>query len=332
MHSSPPDIVMSDTAAAQPDDVSAAKLMVVINPGSGVHDTQQTRDLLKQIFNESGRAFEFVSVEGPQALDKASAKAAGDAVKSGDVLVAVGGDGTINTVAQAAWRAGCVLAVLPQGTFNYFGRSFGIPQDLEAAARALVRGRPEAVQVGDVNGRLFLVNASLGLYPQLLQDREAFKKKFGRHRWVAMLSGLMTVFKWRRQLVLEIELDGKRTVLTTPTLFVGNNHLQFAQIGIDENTAGRVGDGRLAAIASKPIGTWSMIGLLLRGAFGRLGDAEQVQSFSCRTLTVNVRGRRRVKLAADGEVHQAVPPLRFAVSSTTLMLVRPRIEDRVAVE
>ena len=321
-----------DAAFADADQSTVPRFLVVINPGSGVHDTQQTRSLLERVFSECGRKFEFVPVAEPQALDKASDNAAADAAKNGGVLVAVGGDGTINTVAQAAWRAGCVLGVLPQGTFNYFGRSLGIPQDLEAAARALVRGRPEAIQVGDVNGRLFLVNASLGLYPQLLQDREAFKKQFGRHRWVAMLSGLVTVFKWRRQLTLDIDLDGKRTALTTPTLFVGNNHLQFAQIGIDEGTVGRVGHGRLAAIVTKPIGSWTLFGLLLRGALGRLGEAEQVQSFSFSTLTVKVRGRRRVKLAADGEVTAVAPPLRFAVSPIALRLMRPRLEDRVAVE
>ena len=310
----------------------AAALLVLINPGSGEHDTQQTRDLLAHVFSQAGRSFEFVQVQGPQALEAASDRAAVKAAQSGAVLVAVGGDGTINTVAQAAWRRGCALGVIPQGTFNYFGRSHGIAQEPQAAAQALVRAQPEPVQVGDVNGRLFLVNASLGLYPQLLQDRESFKAQFGRHRWVAVLSGLVTLFQWRRQLVLEIEQDGQTTVLTTPTLFVGNNRLQFERIGIEESIAGRVGEGRLAAIVAKPINSWTIMTLLMRGALGNLGEAEQVHSFAFRSLTVRVLGRRRVKLAADGEVGVMAPPLRFAVSPTPLMLMLPRHEDRVTVE
>ena len=313
-------------------DASTSLLSVVINPGSGEHDTRQTRELLARVFGEAGRRFEFVPVDSPRALEEASRKAALSAAQAGSVLVAVGGDGTLNTVAQAAWRAGCVLGVIPQGTFNYFGRGHGIAQEPEAAARALVLGRVEAVQVGEVNGRLFLVNASLWLYPQLLQDREAFKSQLGRHRWVAMLSGLVTLFEWRRRLRLEVELDGERTVLVTPTLFVGNNRLQLERIGIEPEVAGRVGEGRLAAVAARPVGTWRMLVLVLRGAIGRLGEAQQVQSFAFRTLTVRVRGMRRMKVAADGEVGVMKPPLRFSVSATPLQLVVPRAEDRVAVE
>lgn len=313
-------------------DTAAGLLSVVINPGSGEHDAQQTRDLLARVFEEAGRRFEFVPVESPAVLEEASRQAAVAAAHRGGVLVAVGGDGTISTVAGAAWRAGCVLGIIPQGTFNLFGRGHGIPQNPELAARALVRGLPERVQVGEVNGRLFLVNASLGLYPQLLQDRETFKSQLGRHRWVAMLSGLVTLFVWRRQLTLEIELDGERTVLVTPTLFVGNNRLQLERIGIEPAVAGRVGEGRLAAVATRPIGNWQMLLLVLRGAMGRLGEAEQVSSFPFRTLTVRVPGMRRLKVAADGEVGVMTPPLRFVVSANPLQLMLPQPADRVAVE
>ncbi len=216
--------------------------------------------------------------------------------------MAVGGDGTLNTVAQAAWQHDCPVGLLPQGTFNLFGREHGIPLDLAAAARALLRAQPEPVQAAEVNGRLFLVNASLGLYPQLLQDREAFKRQFGRHRWVALMAGLKTIFEWRRQLTLEIELDGERTVLRTPTLFVGNNRLQLDRIGMEPRIAARVGEGRLAALIARPIGTGAMVWLMLKGAFGRLGDPEQIDCLAFRTLTVRVLGRRRVRIAADGEV------------------------------
>jgi diacylglycerol kinase family enzyme len=224
------------------------------------------------------------------------------------------------------------MGVLPQGTFNLFARVHGISQDLVVAAGALLRGRPEPVPVGHVNGRIFLVNASLGLYPQLLEDREGFQHKFGRHRWVAIVSGLLTLFEWRRQLTLEFELEGRRTVLTTPTLFVGNNRLQLERIGISQDTAADVGEGRLAAIVAKPIGTLALVGLLLRGAFGTLGEAEQIHSFAFTSLKVQVRRMRRLKVAVDGEVGVITPPLLFSVFEKPLMLVVPAPEDRVPVE
>jgi len=246
--------------------------------------------------------------------------------------VAVGGDGTINTVAQAALTQGCPLGVIPQGTFNLFARDHGIPQDAQEAARALVDAQALPVQVGRLNDRLFLVNGSLGLYPQLLQDREAFKEQLGRRRWVAVLAALVTVFKWGRQLTLEIELEGEHIAVRTPTLFVGNNRLQLERIGLEAQTVARVGEGRLAAIVLQPIGTWAMLGLALRGAMGRLGEAEQVRSFAFRSVTIRRRGLRRIKVATDGEVHWMRPPLRFEVSPEPLLLMTPQPQDKVAVE
>ena len=308
-----------------------SELFLIINPGSGEHDAAQTRDLLTAVFTQAGRKHRFVDLGKPPGLEAASDRAAADAAACGGALVGAGGDGTINAVASAALRHGCLFGVLPQGTFNYFGRTHGISQDLEAAARALLHAQEEPVQVGEVNGRVFLVNASLGLYPQLLQDREAFKQRFGRHRWVAVLSGLVTLFEWRRQLVLDIEEGGERRTITTPTLFVGNNRLQLDRIGIEGEASAATGTGRLTAVVVRPIGNLRMLGLLLRGAFGRLGEADQVDSFAFRSLTVRMR-RRRVKLATDGEVGVASTPLLFRIAAAPLRLLLPRLEDRVPVE
>jgi diacylglycerol kinase family enzyme len=244
----------------------------------------------------------------------------------------VGGDGTINAVAQAALAERCPMGVIPQGTFNFFARNHGIPQDIREAARVLVSAQPEPVQVGRLNQRLFLVNASLGLYPQLLQDRETFKEQLGRRRWVAMLAALVTLFEWRRQLALQIELEGERLAVRTPTLFVGNTRLQLERIGIDEKVAQRVGEGRLAGIVLQPIGTWAMLALVLSGALGRLGEADQVRSFALQSLTVRPWSKRPVKVATDGEVAWMLPPLRFEVSREPLLLMTPQGEDRVVVE
>ena len=242
-----------------------------------------------------------------------------------------GGDGTINTVAAAVLRSGCPFGVLPQGTFNYFGRANAIPQDARAAAAALLGASISPVTVGEVNGRVFLVNASLGLYPQLLEDREAWKQQFGRSRLVAFASGLATVLQARGQLTLEIELAGKTTSLRTPTLFIGNNHLQLAQVGINESHAEAVNRGELAGVAVRPIGTLALLGLLARGVIGRLGDADHIDSFSFRKIKVAMRGKRQVKVATDGEITWMAPPLVFQVADTPLLLMVPAPADRAEV-
>lgn len=302
-----------------------------MNSASGHKDSNAERQVLAAVFSSAGRAFEFLQFENPQEIAQVSARAVALATEKSGVVVAAGGDGTINAVASAVLRSGCPFGVLPQGTFNYFGRTHAIPQDAQAAATALLGASISPVTVGEVNGRIFLVNASLGLYPQLLEDREAWKQKFGRSRFVAFLSGLATIFQARGQLRLEIDMEGNITTLTTPTLFIGNNHLQLAQVGIEAALADAVNEGELAAIVVAPTGTFALLGLLARGVIGRLGDAENIKSFSFRKLKVAVRSKRRVKVATDGEITWMTPPLVFQVADTPLLLMVPAPADRAEV-
>lgn len=306
-------------------------LFVVLNSASGHKDSDEERQVLADVFNSAGRPFEFLQFDNPADIASVSARAVKLAQKTGGIVVAAGGDGTINAVASAVLRSGCPFGVLPQGTFNYFGRTHAIPQDARAAATALLGASISPVTVGEVNGRVFLVNASLGLYPRLLEDREAWKQQFGRSRLVAFASGLATIFQARGQLRLEIEMAGKITALRTPTLFIGNNHLQLAQVGIDAAHADAVNRGELAGIAVRPIGTLALFGLLARGMVGRLGEADHIDSFSFRKLKVAMRGKRRVKVATDGEITWMTTPLVFQVADTPLLLMVPALADRAEV-
>jgi diacylglycerol kinase family enzyme len=304
---------------------------IVMNAASGHNDADEARKVMASVFDEAGRPFEFLKIADPTQIGEVCRRAVKLAAEQNGVVVAAGGDGTINAVASAVLGTCCPFGVLPQGTFNYFGRVNAIPQETRLAAVALLRASITPVQVGEVNGRLFLVNASLGLYPQLLEDREAWKQKFGRSRFVAFVSGLSTIFQARGQLKLEIELAGQSAFLRTPTLFVGNNHLQLQRVGIDENLAGAVNRGELTGIALRPIGTMALFGLLARGLLGRLGDAENIDSFSFRRLTVSPRGHKRLKVATDGEVMWMKTPLVFQVAADPLLLLVPAPEDRAEV-
>ena len=305
---------------------------IVMNAASGHNDSGDEQRVVADVLTAAGREFEFLEIDQPASIAAVCAKAVALAQAQQGVVVAAGGDGTINAVAAAVLRSNCPFGVLPQGTFNYFGRANAIPQDSRAAATALLGASVSPVSVGEVNGRVFLVNASLGLYPQLLEDREAWKKQFGRSRVVAFASGLATIFKARGQLQLEIELAGTTKLVRTPTLFVGNNPLQLTQVGIDQAQTDSVNAGALAGITVRPIGTLALLGLLARGVIGRLGDAEHIDSFSFRRLRVAVRGKRRIKVATDGEVVWMTLPLIFQVADTPLMLMVPAPADQAPIE
>ena len=308
------------------------ELFIVLNAASGRGGEQDRAQVVATMLEASGRAFRFIPCE-TEGLPAACERGAQLAAANAGVLVAVGGDGTINCAAQAALRHGCPLGVVAQGTFNLFAREHGLPQDLEQGVRALLAASVEPVQVALVNARVFLANAAVGLYPKLLEDRENAKQQLGRRRrWVAVVSGLVSLLEWRWKMTLDAELDGHFTRLRTPSLFVCNNRLQLRRVGIGDDITNQVGTGRMAALVAHPLGTWGKLKLLLRAIAGRLGDARELDCLSLRSLDVSTPSARKLKVATDGEVQWMQLPLRFAVSPKPLLLLMPREEDRVQAE
>ena len=307
-----------------------APLFIVINEGSGKQDGESPRDTIAALLAAAGRRHEFIVIPDPKRIAEVAKAVVAQARKADGIVVAVGGDGTLSAVAQAVIGSGCAFAVLPQGTFNYFARTHGISQELAESVPALLRATVEPVQVGRVNGRVFLVNASIGLYPEILQARESSKQLLGRSRWVAIYSGLRTLMREGRNLYLEIESESERRKVRTPSLFVGNNRLQLERVGLPEEAA--LAGGRLAGIMVRPIGQLAMFGLALRGALGQLGETDNVLHFAFQRLSVSPKGQRRTKMAIDGEIMWMRTPLVIDVSPDPLPLMMPQPQDRAAVE
>ena len=218
--------------AVCPDVDPASPLQFVINAAAGSSDADTKRDVIEAALRAAGRRGDLL-FSRPAELAQVAHQAATQAIATRTVIVAVGGDGTLNTVAQAAHALGCAMGVVPQGTFNYFARTHGIPTDPTEAVRLLLRAAPAPVQVAGINDRVFLVNASLGLYPDLLEDREAYKARFGRSRWVAFVAACATLLRAQRRLRLRIEMAGSVRDVQTLTLFVGNNRLQLQEFGAE---------------------------------------------------------------------------------------------------
>ena len=304
----------------------SATLLFVINAAAGAVDVDAKRAVIESALAAHGRKGELLICK-PADLAGVATVAAAAAVAHGAAVIAVGGDGSLNTVAQAAHAAGCAMGVIPYGTFNYFARTHDIPTEPTAAARLLLQARPMPVQVAAINDRLFLVNASLGIYPELLQDREAFKAPFGRSRWVAFVAACTTLLRAQRRLRLRIEMGARVRDVQTLTLVVGNNRLQLQQFGAEpeDTLAGTPGHGSMAALMLRPIGTLSMIGLMLHGAMGRLGEAAGVEGFEFQQMVVKptlTPGRSEVVVAFDGEVALMRAPIDIRVLDKPLYLLQ----------
>lgn len=302
-------------------DAATAPLIIVQNAGAGQSDAAAQRARVAQLLTAAGRTHRFMLAEQGRALPRRAARAVAIAQAEGGAVVAVGGDGTQHAVANAALGR-CVMGVLPQGTFNYFARAQGIPTELDDAVRVLLTGRVQPVQVGLVNDQVFVVNASLGLYPQLLEDREAWKARLGRSRLVAMGAGAATLLGLHRPMRMRVASVRGEADVRALTLFVGNNALQCEQLGLEG--AQTVGRGQLAGLVLKPVGWWRMLGLMARGALGTLGESDDVISALFDAADVQPgRAGRRVKVAMDGEVQRMQTPLRFSISPQPLSLLVP---------
>jgi diacylglycerol kinase family enzyme len=326
------------TQQPMPELTGNEPFFMVMNTGSGRHDAQEIRDTIARVMQEASRLHELIAVDKGSGLIPAAKKALAQAKEHGGIVVAVGGDGTLNAVSQVVLGSGVPFGILPQGTFNYFGRRYGISQDTETAVRCLVDAKIQPVNVGLLNDKVFLVNASLGLYPQLLEDREAFKQRFGRNRAVALWSAIVTLFKAHRQLTVQINYDsgqanggqgqgkqekGRQRTLRTPTIVVENNALQLEHMGLDQTD--ELAHNHLVAITSKPLSTPELYGLLLRGLLSRLGEDKHVISFGFQSMTVRLAGRRtRTKVAMDGETSYMHSPLVFKVARHQLPLLVAR--------
>lgn len=300
-----------------------APLYIVLNAGSGHEDTDTASDAIASVLRNAGRPHEILRVEDPEHLRDVATQAVAKAKHTNGIVVAAGGDGTLNGVAQIALGAGCPFGVIPQGTFNYFGRTHGISSDAAEAARGLLTASVEPVQVGLVNGRVFLVNASLGLYPQALQDREEQKQRHGRSRLVAAWAALVTIFRDYRPMLIKLQHEGRTQEVRTLTLFVGNNRLQLEQVGLDESEI--VEDGKLVAIVLPPVPTLALLSLLARAAMGKLGQAHGVRHFAFTSITVAPSSRRvhRMKIATDGEIKWIQMPIEFSVAPEPLLMLKP---------
>lgn len=303
---------------------TALPLHIIANAGSGSSDAREARQQIEDVLASAGRQHDFVLVDDPARLPELAKQVVEAAVRDNGAVVVAGGDGTINTVVQAVLPTQRPFGIVPQGTFNYSPRAHSIPLDTTAATKVLLSAKLKPVQVGLVNERVFLVNASLGLYPELLQDREEYKREHGRKRSVALWSGVRTLMREHRLLVVQVEHDNGREVIRTPSIFIGNNPLQLEQVGLAQ--VEDVQRRKLAAVIVKPVSRLKLIGLALRGMLGQLGEAESVRDFAVHSMTVNPLSgvaRRGMKVAVDGEVFWSRPPLRFSVAPQPLMLMVP---------
>ena len=301
--------------------------LVVVNCSAGTDSKESIPEELARLFNERGFPVTILVISPEVDLRKAIR----NEVKAGcQLIVAGGGDGTINAVAEHVRGCGATFGVLPLGTLNHFAKDLGIPTDLEKAVDVIINGVPKAVDAGEVNGRIFLNNSSMGLYPQLVRDREAQQVR-GRGKWLAFTRSLITVLARYKYFRVHISVDGKEIVRATPLVFVGNNRYKLK--GTDLGSRERLDEGVLSINIPHSIGRLGLVWLSLKALLGNLREDASFDEYLTTEFYIDTRSlrmpawmkrhKRMQNIAVDGEVMMMEKPLKYRSLPKALNVLVP---------
>ncbi|MEO7177425.1 MAG: diacylglycerol kinase family protein [Allosphingosinicella sp.] len=292
------------------------KIVVIVNRAGGSAEGAEER--IREAFEGTGVEPDVRVVE-PGELDRHCAEIAG--TEGIAALVAAGGDGTVSTVAAAVADTGLALGVLPMGTLNHFARDAGIPLDLKEAAAAIAAGRTRPVDAAEVNGRLFVNNSAVGLYPMLVRHREAQQRLLGRTKRRAMLvaaARAMWRFSSRR---LTLTFAGMKAPLETPLLFVGNNKYEMSLLGL--GTRQSIDKGELCLYAPLARSRTAFVWLSLRAVIGRHDRQRDFLTVEGIEEAEISSRQAMLTVAVDGEATPMETPLKYRIRAGALKLLVP---------
>jgi YegS/Rv2252/BmrU family lipid kinase len=296
----------------------SSQVRCIINDGAGGITGDQAREEMTRLIEEAFPGSSITFAEPGSDV----AQLAREMISEGATMIlAGGGDGTINGVASALVDTNTVLGVLPLGTLNHFAKDLDIPDDLEAAVRALSAGSVKTVDVGQVNNHVFLNNSGVGLYPAIVHQREV-RQKEGASKWPAAIGATLRALARYRLLTIRIvTAEGQRWIRRTPIVFVGNNEYKLEGVGIP--TRSRLDGGKLCLYIPHPEKRLKLLWFSFRALFGRPRASDEFDMALTPELRIDSH-HRRLRISIDGEVTQLTTPLHYRVRPASLKVMAPQ--------
>jgi YegS/Rv2252/BmrU family lipid kinase len=239
----------------------------------------------------------------------------------GDALLIVGGgDGTVSAAASALVGTKTKLGILPLGTLNHFSRDLGIPADLDEATKLIAAGTEKRVDVAEMNGRIFINNSAIGLYPLMVVDRDLQRKRLGRSKRLAMLVASLRILARFNHQRLTLTVNDEQARVDTPLLFVGNNdyRLDLGAPGQRES----LDDGELCVLVMRKKTRTGLIAASIRALLDRARRDDMVRIDRVERLRVDSH-RSQLAVSLDGEVVSSAPPLDYRIRKQALTVVAP---------
>lgn len=299
--------------------------IVLLNCSSGSDKASRFKEDIKQAFEEAGQQARLVALKPGKGMREEAEARILEAKERGEIVIAAGGDGTVNLVAGLCHQHEVPLGIIPHGTFNYFAREHLVPLTVPEAVEAILKGETKEVSVGLVNDTVFLNNASFGIYTKLIRDREKASLRFGRIRLVAVIAALYSLFGKQRHMPVKINARGKETSHITPLVFVGNNTLQLENLGLEGASFTR--ENKLALIIMRRSNRWHIARFFLRGIAKSLSRDTNLHEFGAAGFEI-VTPQKSIELVLDGEILRYESPLRFRADERALKILAPREETK----
>ena len=288
-----------------------------MNAGAGLGYCGGWAAALAEKFLNHGVQPDITLAESGEAMIERAKRALAEGARS---VIAGGGDGTINAVASVLAGSAVRLGVLPLGTLNHFAKDLKIPLDLDEAVANALNGVTRKVDVGEVNGRIFLNNSSLGIYPDIVRDREHQQRHLGRGKWPAFGRAVFAAARRFPFLNVRLKINGEEHLRRTPFVFIGNN--EYLQ-GLTMGTRERLDSGKLCLYMAQKPTRLGMLRYAIHALFGRLAQARDFDVLSAPELVIEPR-RHHLRVATDGEVTVMQPPLCYRSRASALNVVVPQ--------
>ncbi len=297
------------------------RFFFIVNPVSGSGRARAEFEKVRALLDAKGAGYAFACSEYPSH----AAKLAADAANSGyPVVVAVGGDGTVNEAASALIYKETALGVLPFGTGNDLARAAGFPTNAEKGVAALLEGNVVKMDAGEANGLCFVNVAGLGFDVEVLARTLKYKDKYPRGMTPYFL-GILDALKHLRALHMTIEHDGERIECESILLTVGNG--QYFGGGMRAVPMGDPFDGYFDCVYVDKLGVLKFLALLPGFLKGRHIGNPAVHHFRTKELTVSTA--EDCVLDYDGDLKSGAP-VTFRVLPGALRVIVPRREGEGA--
>jgi diacylglycerol kinase family enzyme len=303
--------------------LARTRVDVLLNVSAGTiegHDKAALRDTLSSAFEKHGISanLEFLSsAELGAAAERALKRALNREV---DAVIVGGGDGSIRTVASVLVGSSVALGILPLGTLNHFAKDLGIPTTVEGAVGVFASETPRSIDLGEVNGEIFINNSSIGIYPYLVLERERKRRRERLSKWSAMIVAGLRMLRYLPLFRLKLQVEGRSEVIRSPCVFVGNNeyHLTLPSFGRRD----RLDRAELCLYAAKAQSRISIFWLALRCILGFVDQQRDLRIFKCGTAEISAR-RHWLLVATDGEIKTMRSPLKYRTRPRALRVFAP---------